>query len=256
MNSEHIVTDSFHGTCISLIINKPFTSIKNRNKLRFDTLQKIFSNCECIYNSMFDSAIEAINSLGCKTKNYFDFNNVNTIINKKKEYETRILNDVFDKKYQLSYSNINAYLNIDFANAVKNIYDLRSKFNDAQEFISLCYNITKNINYMPSFLVWDVPNINSYYMQMLINGVPRKIHYEFLVAKNIKYFCLHCEDVNFKEFCNDIFLNIQKLWNINSNNHLKINVPISNSRIVDDIIDLLKVSIPEVSRLIKRFSKS
>ena len=37
-NAKYIITDSFHGTCLSIIFEKRFISIKNRQKQRFDSL--------------------------------------------------------------------------------------------------------------------------------------------------------------------------------------------------------------------------
>lgn len=37
---RYVITDSFHGTCFSIIFNKPFVTIKNRQKFRFATFEK------------------------------------------------------------------------------------------------------------------------------------------------------------------------------------------------------------------------
>lgn len=42
IHSSYILTDSFHGTCFSVMFKKPFISIKARNKKRFDALQNLF----------------------------------------------------------------------------------------------------------------------------------------------------------------------------------------------------------------------
>ncbi len=43
-NANYVITDSFHGTCFSLIFRKPFTTIINekRGTSRFDTLSELF----------------------------------------------------------------------------------------------------------------------------------------------------------------------------------------------------------------------
>ena len=43
INSQCVITDSFHGTVFSIIFNKPFISFvnKNRGKGRFDSLKEV-----------------------------------------------------------------------------------------------------------------------------------------------------------------------------------------------------------------------
>ena len=52
INSQCVITDSFHGTVFSIIFNKPFISFvnKNRGKGRFDSLKKVFS----LYDRIID----------------------------------------------------------------------------------------------------------------------------------------------------------------------------------------------------------
>ena len=38
VNAEYIVTDSFHGSCMSLLLDKDFIAFRNRSKYRFDNL--------------------------------------------------------------------------------------------------------------------------------------------------------------------------------------------------------------------------
>lgn len=39
-NCRYVVTDSFHGTCFSIIFGKPFVTVRNREKYRFATFEK------------------------------------------------------------------------------------------------------------------------------------------------------------------------------------------------------------------------
>ena len=52
INSQCVITDSFHGTVFSIIFNKPFISFvnKNRGKGRFDSLKEVFS----LYDRIID----------------------------------------------------------------------------------------------------------------------------------------------------------------------------------------------------------
>lgn len=79
MNSEFILTDSFHGTVFSIIFNKPFLSVVNegRGKTRFISLLKIFNLEERLIYSINDLTIEKINSK-------LDFDNINKILYQKK----------------------------------------------------------------------------------------------------------------------------------------------------------------------------
>ncbi len=42
INSEAVITNSFHGTIFSIIFNKPFLTIYHKAKLRFKSLEKSF----------------------------------------------------------------------------------------------------------------------------------------------------------------------------------------------------------------------
>ena len=52
INSQCVITDSFHGTVFSIFFNKPFISFvnKNRGKGRFDPLKEVFS----LYDRIID----------------------------------------------------------------------------------------------------------------------------------------------------------------------------------------------------------
>lgn len=71
--ADFIITDSFHGTVFSIIFNKPFISIKNkeRGNSRFETLLKIFG--------LEDRLIEDLDDIDIKKLNNIDYEKVNTI---------------------------------------------------------------------------------------------------------------------------------------------------------------------------------
>ena len=80
-NAEFVITDSFHGTCLAIIFNKPFISIANkkRGEKRFVSLLK--------WLGLMDRLIYDINEIYEKVEllESFDFSNVNNIINDSKK---------------------------------------------------------------------------------------------------------------------------------------------------------------------------
>ena len=44
ITADYVLTDSFHGTCLAIIFNKPFITFANsaRGKARFDSLKEVF----------------------------------------------------------------------------------------------------------------------------------------------------------------------------------------------------------------------
>ena len=83
MDAEMVFTDSFHGCVFSIIFNKPFWVIgnKERGNARFDSLLKQFN----IESRRFD--ISEINDIDLTTP--IDWEKVNTI---KKEWQEKSLN--------------------------------------------------------------------------------------------------------------------------------------------------------------------
>ena len=83
MDAEMVFTDSFHGCAFSIIFNKPFWVIgnKERGNARFDSLLKQFN----LENRRFD--INEINKIDLTQP--IDWEKVNTI---KKEWQEKSLN--------------------------------------------------------------------------------------------------------------------------------------------------------------------
>lgn len=76
-HSDFFITDSFHGACFAIILNKPFVCIMNsrRGKTRFETLQRLFPNLAHCFVENASSVIFT----DCKTA---DFSIANAIIQK------------------------------------------------------------------------------------------------------------------------------------------------------------------------------
>ena len=86
INSQCVITDSFHGTVFSIIFNKPFISFvnKNRDKGRFDSLKEVFSLYDRIIDPLKRANID-INLLINKT-------NVNqTLLNQLRSFSINYL---------------------------------------------------------------------------------------------------------------------------------------------------------------------
>ncbi|HJD47123.1 MAG TPA: Coenzyme F420 hydrogenase/dehydrogenase, beta subunit C-terminal domain [Candidatus Mediterraneibacter norfolkensis] len=82
MHCEYFVTDSFHGTCLAIIMNKPFISILNtkRGGSRFTSLLEIFGLKERLIRDSRD--LEKRSSI---IKKKIDYKAVNLILQKEKE---------------------------------------------------------------------------------------------------------------------------------------------------------------------------
>lgn len=92
MDAKFIVTDSFHGVIFSIIFNKPFIAIGNKERglSRFTSLLNMFSLEEKLIYSINDlkAAIEPINYI-----------EINKIKDEKKELATKFLNNaLYGKK--------------------------------------------------------------------------------------------------------------------------------------------------------------
>lgn len=87
MDAEMVFTDSFHGCVFSIIFNKPFWVIgnKDRGNARFDSLLKLFNLEERRVN---------INSLkNIDSKLQIDWDKVNTIKREWQEKSLKFLTD-------------------------------------------------------------------------------------------------------------------------------------------------------------------
>lgn len=86
MDAKFVVTDSFHGTVFSIIFNKPFIAIANKDRgvTRFTSLLKIFGLEDRLIYSMNELTEELINKP-------IDFNHVNMIREEQKTKSIQFL---------------------------------------------------------------------------------------------------------------------------------------------------------------------
>lgn len=80
-NADFIITDSFHGTVFSIIFNKPFVSIKNkeRGNSRFESLLKVFELEDRLVD-VDDNHIEEV------IRQEINYTKINLILNELREY--------------------------------------------------------------------------------------------------------------------------------------------------------------------------
>ncbi|EGR4210761.1 polysaccharide pyruvyl transferase family protein [Vibrio cholerae] len=93
MDAEFVVTDSFHGVVFSIIFNKPFIAIGNRDRglARFTSVLKMFG--------LQDRLIFSINELTTQLINQpIDFSKVNLLKTEKQKFAMDFLNNALSGK--------------------------------------------------------------------------------------------------------------------------------------------------------------
>lgn len=93
MNAEFVITDSFHGTVLSIIFNKQFISISNksRGETRFTSLLKSFN--------LEDKLITCLEDLNETHFNCINYNDVNKIIEEKKTFSINFLKNTLNSAH-------------------------------------------------------------------------------------------------------------------------------------------------------------
>lgn len=86
-NSKYVITDSFHGTCFSVIFGKQFVTIANkvRGKARFSSLLGVFD----LENRMCDNILDLDNDI---INSVIDYNQVNKKLSQSKEMSLTFFN--------------------------------------------------------------------------------------------------------------------------------------------------------------------
>ncbi|QJT30066.1 polysaccharide pyruvyl transferase family protein [Aeromonas media] len=95
MDAEYVVTDSFHGVAFSIIFNKPFIAIGNRDRglARFTSILKLFGLESRLVFSCEDVSTELVNR-------QIDFTKVNQLKVLQQQHAQAFLNQVIDHKQQ------------------------------------------------------------------------------------------------------------------------------------------------------------
>lgn len=87
MNADFIITDSYHGACFSMIFEKQFLAIKNRENSRFDS----FNIYDTANKHIFEQS--ELDNIKLEDIGKIDYNVIRTIINREKEKSSLWLND-------------------------------------------------------------------------------------------------------------------------------------------------------------------
>lgn len=92
-NAKYIITDSYHGTCFSIIYNKPFIALVNsRGNSRFNSLLTILNLKDKLATDKND-----VNKLIEKALLPVDYNSVNEILNSEKDKSINWLKNALKK---------------------------------------------------------------------------------------------------------------------------------------------------------------
>ncbi len=93
-DAKFVITDSFHGVCLSIIFNKPFVGIKNKDRgtARFDSLIEIFN----IENNFVSSITDVLDK---QLSINMDYSAINKILESEKNRCIEILKEVLLNDY-------------------------------------------------------------------------------------------------------------------------------------------------------------
>lgn len=121
-NSDFVITDSFHGTCIAILFKKPFIAIGNKKRgiTRFESLLKTFN--------LMDRLIYNIDEINSELFTPINYDEVYKILEKEKELSLKWLIDALKKPVKKNKANI-----ID--NILKFIFEMPYQIEDYKIFI-------------------------------------------------------------------------------------------------------------------------
>jgi len=121
-NSDFVITDSFHGTCIAILFKKPFIAIGNKKRgiTRFESLLNKFN--------LLDRLIYNIDDTNDDLFTPINYDEVYKILEKEKEFSLNWLIDTLKKPIKKNKANI-----ID--NILKFIFEMPYQIEDYKIFI-------------------------------------------------------------------------------------------------------------------------
>lgn len=258
MNAAFVITDSFHGTCFSLIFNKKYVSLKNRNKKRFDTLINLLKD-DINFIPIFDKIDEGFNK-SIQTIDY-NFVRINKILDNCRNDSNNLLTHALMQSPKTE--NDSTDINVQYIKLWRQIYNFKKELT-TKERKTQAESITelkqeelwkkiaiKLKTLIPSYLELSTVYTNSFY-RIYLKGINHKIHYEFAVYEGKYYFGIHCEDQTLQAVCKSVFENIQQSWNIkNPKSLFKLNTPV-NLESVDSVVTSGLDSIKKAEGIIKK----
>ena len=100
-NADFVITDSFHGTCLAILFNKPFVSLVNnrRGATRFESMLEEFELLDRMFYEIDDSVLDAV------TKD-IDYERVEKILNDKRKESSEWLLDALNKPLKNKKDNL------------------------------------------------------------------------------------------------------------------------------------------------------
>lgn len=142
---KYFLTDSFHGTCFSLIFHKPFICLRNKNRgnARFDSLEKTFRIKSCFVSCKAELANSDL------LENSFDWNEIDKVISVEKEKAENWFKQTFDKPKETTQEKVAVELDFlkDYSgksNILKNtsfieqLFSIKKSENGKHKIITLC----------------------------------------------------------------------------------------------------------------------
>lgn len=105
INSEFVITDSYHGMCLAIICNKPFVALCNhkRGATRFKSILQIFNLEDRLCESITGNILEE------KMSQKIRYSNVNKIIQAEKEKSISWIIEHMNTEHKICVSDIDNY---------------------------------------------------------------------------------------------------------------------------------------------------
>lgn len=229
-NSEIIITDSFHGTCFSLIFNKKFISIKNRNAKRFDTLIEMFGKDLDLF-PIFNSSEEACSNI---IKSFdLDYEYINSSLEKYQKISENYLLNSLSANFKISKEPDSVDINVNYIKLWREnfFYKNQSFYNCLIPYAYIWKEFAQSIkNSLPSYLELSESYSNLYF-HIFFKQVNHKVHYEMLLLNKKLFFCIHCEDLNLQTMCKNFFKKIKKIFNLDFFS-FNVNIPILDINLI------------------------
>lgn len=198
ISSNYVITDSFHGTCFSVIFKKPFISLKNRNRLRFESLASMFGYRDQESEFSIYESPEHVYANSPRFKS-IDFENAIAIIKEKSKSSLEWLRNALFSEKQFNQKCDDYDIRVQYANLWRNHYKQKQ---DLDALRTLYWKeIIKNI-VIPSGLIVKQSDMKNSYLRVNIERVDKAIHYEFQLSNQKLYLNIHCESSSLaKKIC-------------------------------------------------------
>ena len=193
-NASYVITDSFHGTCFSVIFEKEFVSIKAGAKARFDSLEKILDSGTkrnaFIYNDV--SELPGNDEVFHKR----DFSEINKLIAREVTKSKKWLKDSLQADMSGCKTRTDTDILVDYTNVLRlrnSARDIVKKYG-YHEYLET--DIKRHIKSGKTFLeaVYLVHGINEYPKHDLVSVTDIKKYFTDIMGDINYYLCISCKD--------------------------------------------------------------